>query len=148
MYANAIVHFRRFSAERITVAQQHPDTTPEVAEFHQQQLETDSNRVHEHSIAGIGTGIRFQHVPIASPSNRDRHESEIVRETGEDLVPKSQGEIQEGGSTRGTESEVLLLEDVRQEEGRLRGRFVEQKMRSGGGEIDEEGENGCDREDR
>lgn len=65
------------------------------------------------------------------------------------MVPKSQGEVQEGGSPLGPEPEMLLSSYVREEEGGyVRWRVVESEMRAGGREVDreerEDGQNGRD----
>lgn len=64
------------------------------------ELEKDPDGVHQQPAAGTGTGIRQQHVPVASQAHRDRQLSVAVRETGEDLVPEPAGETQEGGRPR------------------------------------------------
>lgn len=125
--------FRYISAKRVTVAEQHPDTTAEVPEFHQQQLQEDSHRVHQHPVVGVGAGVLVEYVSVASQADRDRYELEVVREAGEDLVPEPQGEVQEGGPAFRAEPEVLLPEDVRQEEGWLHRRLPQPEMRPGRG---------------
>lgn len=112
--------YRCFSTLRITFAKQHSNTSTEVPEFYEQQLQENPYRVHQHATVGTGTRILVEHVPVATQANRDRYESEIVREASEDLVPESQSEVQERRSSHWTESEMLLPEDLREKEGRLR----------------------------
>ena len=66
-------------------------------------------------LADLANGSLTAIVP--AQENRDSDKSEIVGEAGEDMVPKSQGEVQEGGSPLGPEPEMLLSSYVREEEG-------------------------------
>lgn len=77
------------------------------------QLEEDQDRVHQQPTAGTGTGVRQQHVPVATPAHRDRQLSAAVRKTGEDLVPEQAGQAQEGSRTdngTGTGDQRVVLQ--------------------------------------
>ena len=56
------------------------------------QWQEDEDGVHQHAAPRAGAGILFQHVPVSTPEDRNRHVPESVREAGENLVSEPQGE--------------------------------------------------------
>ena len=70
--------------------------------YRKQQQQTSEQQAHAHSLHqhttfGAGARVHLQHVPLQTEAHRDRHIPELVRETGENLVPEPQSEAQKGG---------------------------------------------------
>lgn len=71
--------------------------------------QASSNGLHQHAAPGTGTRVHLQHVPVQVTADRDRHLPELIRKTGQDLVPKPTRQIQEGKQRIRTETASLPL---------------------------------------